>query len=228
MPQIAINLTTTMKKRILFLMLTFVCTIMLQAQEVKIDKELKSLVDVVVSLRAADSAKKDAAIKAATAALSKDKKWTLMDELVDKNGGEYILNKKMKRFRLSTIQNQIFSERYGKNYSKGVFLNGEDSRYNYSLIEKGIKAMGKVRYTFKGRAGQQDFVVVPCDSKTSLNVRLLKGKDSLKPSVVKDKDGILYLHSNAGLNTTDEITLEIENKMNVNIAVVVLNHNARK
>jgi len=214
-------------KRFLVFSIAITCMTFLKAQDLRIDKELKSLVDAVVTLRQTDS--KESVRQSVTSLLSKDKSWTMMDELRDKNGGECLLTKKMKRFQLNPILTQVLEKRYGKNTSRGDFLNGEEANFNYSLIEKGIKAKGKVRYTFKGRAGKQYFVIVPCDaSSAALKIRLLKGNNDLKPTCTKDKDGNYYLQINSNLKATEEITLEIENNSNMNAAIAILNHNTRK
>ena len=193
------------------------------AQDVKIDKGLKSLVDAVVSLRQSDKA------NSVKTVLRNNKQWTLMDELKDENDGECWLTKKMKRFNLIPLINGVLTERYGSNIPGGDFLNGEDPRFNYSLIEKGIKAKKKVKYTFQGRVGKQDFVFVPCDpSSTNLNIKFSKGSSPLKTVQKKDKDGTVYLHIDTKLKSDDIITLEIENRSDVNVAVAILNHNTRK
>ena len=212
-----------MKKIVVFALSLF-CAVILQAQEVKMDKELASLVDVVMMLRNST----EESCNKAKQLLSADKKWTIMDELQDQNNGGCILTKKMNRFNLVPLLNGVLTERYGKNDSRGDFLNGEDSRFNYSLIEKGIKAKKKVKYTFKGRVGKQDFVVIPCDPTTVLSIKFLKGTSPLKALQQKSKDGSVYMRIDTKLKATDKITLEIENKSNNNVAVAILNHNIRK
>jgi len=160
--------------------------------------------------------------------LTKDKGWTLMDELKDESNSECLLTKKMRRFNLVPILTEVLTERYGKNISRGDFLNGEDPRFNYSLIEKGIKAKKKVKYTFQGRVGKQDFVIIPCDPTSILSIKFSKEASPLKTVQQKDKNGCIYLHINAKLKATDRITLEIENKSNHNVAIAILNHNTRK
>ena len=210
--------------RIFALLFSISCIFPVQAQEIIIDKGLRAFVDAVVLLRQSSSSNG----KSAKVLLTKDKSWTLMDELKDENNSECWLSKKMKRFNLVPILTQVLAERYGKNISRGDFLNGEDPRFNYSLIEKGIKAKKKVKYTFQGRVGKQDFVIIPCDPTSILAVKFSKGSSSLKAIQQKDKEGCIYLHIDAKLKSTDKITLEIENKSNNNVAIAILNHNTRK
>ena len=134
----------------------------------------------------------------------------------------------MKRFGLVPILTDALTDRYGKNMSRGDFLNGEDPRFDYSLIEKGIKAKKKVKYTFQGRVGKQDFIIILCDPTSILSIKFSKGSSDLKTVQQKSKDGCIYLRIDAKLKSIDKITLEIENKSNNNVAIAILNHNTRK
>lgn len=210
--------------RLYILLFSISCIFAIQAQELLIDKNLKIFVDAVVSLRQNSNVK----INSARVALKNNKAWTVMDELKDENNSECWLTKKMNRFNLVPILTELLTERYGKNISRGDFLNGEDPRFNYSLIEKGIKAKKKVKYTFHGRVGKQDFVIIPCDPTSILSIRFTKGTSSLEVVQQKSKEGCIYLHIDAKLKATDKITMEIENKTNNNVAIAILNHNTRK
>lgn len=205
------------------------CSTMLHAQEIKIDKELRSLIDAVISLRQPDSLKKVSAINAVKLHLSGDMKWRLMDELRDQNNGECFLPKKMKHFGINPIINGVMTARKGRSKVPGHMLKGESSQYDYSLIEKGITAKKKVKYTLKGREGKQDFVIIPyMQSTDDISAKVSNEAANLKYSVRKDKDGCIYLHINSKLKRTDNVTLEIENKSNTNAAVTIINHNTRK
>ena len=206
------------------LLFSISCIFSMQAQELLIDKNLKIFVDAVVSLRQNSNDK----INSAKTTLKNNKAWTVMDELKDGNNSECWLTKKMSRFNLVPILTEVLTERYGKNISRGDYLNGEDPRFCYSLIEKGIKAKKKVKYTFQGRVGKQDFVVIPCDPKSVLSIKFSKDTSPLKAVQQKSKDGCIYLHIDAKLKATDKITLEIENKSNNNVAIAILNYNSRK
>lgn len=210
--------------RVIALSFLVFCILTMQAQGIIIDKGLTAFVDAVVLLRQSNTTNE----KKTKAVLTKDKKWTLMDELKDANNNECWLTKKMKRFNLVPILTEVLTERYGKNLSRGDFLNGEDPRFDYSIIEKGIKAKKKVKYTFQGRIGKQDFVIIPCDPTTVLSIKFSKGSSALKTVQQKGKDGCFYLHIDAKLKSTDKITLEIDNKSNNNVAIAILNHNTRK
>ncbi len=210
--------------RVIALSFLVFCILTMQAQGIIIDKGLTAFVDAVVLLRQSNTTNE----KKTKAELTKDKKWTLMDELKDANNNECWLTKKMKRFNLVPILTEVLTERYGKNLSRGDFLNGEDPRFDYSIIEKGIKAKKKVKYTFQGRIGKQDFVIIPCDPTTVLSIKFSKGSSALKTVQQKGKDGCIYLHIDAKLKSTDKITLEIDNKSNNNVAIAILNHNTRK
>lgn len=206
------------------LLFSISCIFSMQAQELLIDKNLKIFVDAVVSLRQNSNDK----INSAKTTLKNNKAWTVMDELKDGNNSECWLTKKMSRFNLVPILTEVLTERYGKNISRGDYLNGEDPRFSYSLIEKGIKAKKKVKYTFQGRMGKQDFVIIPCEPASILSIKFSKGTSPLKAVQQKSKDGCIYLHIDAKLKATDKITLEIENKSNNNVAIAILNYNSRK
>ena len=205
------------------------CASMLHAQEIKIDKDLRNLVNAVMSLRQPDSSKKVSAINSVKSHLSRNMKWRLMDELRDENNGECFLSKKMTHFGLNPILNGVLIDRKGRDNVPGHMLNSKSSKYDYSLIEKGVKAKKTVKYTLKGRIGKQDFVIIPYTQSTdNLSVRIYKGADNLKYSIQKDKGGCLYMHVDTNLKRTDCIMFEIENKSNTNVAVVIINHNMRK
>lgn len=212
-------------RTILFVVLCAIVSIC-TAQDIHIeDKEFSSLINAVKLLHNPNAEN----CNRAKQILMDDVKWTLMDELKDQNNAECILTRKMKRFNLTSIINGVLSERYGKADVPGHFLNGEDSRYNYSLIEKGIKAKKKAKYTFKGRVGKQDFVIIPCDPQsTKLSIKFSKGTTTLKTVQKKDSDGIIYLHIDSKLKGSESITMEIENKSEGNVAIAILNHNTRK
>jgi len=218
-----------MRRTILLLLMTMFCMLVMRGQSVLMDQGLRSLVDAVVMLRQAESEKSETLREKASETLEKNQKWTLMDELKDRNGGECLLTKKMERFRLVPVLNTILAKRYGKNKVKGHYLNGEDPKFNYSLIEKGIKAKGKVVYHVRGRVGHQDFVMVPRNvDKANLRIRMLNGKKRLKAKMTKGQDGNIYVHTDSRLKLTDQLTLEITNGQNENAAVVIINHNTRK
>ena len=211
-------------KKIILLAYALFCTIIMHSQVIKSDKQLECFGNAIVLLRQDNIDNRNYAMSI----LRQNKKWTLMDELKDANNNECWLTKKMKRFNLVPILTEVLAERYGKNISRGDFLNGEDPRFDYSLIEKGIKAKKKVKYTFQGRVGKQDFVIIPCDPTSVLSIKFSKGSSALKTVQQKGKDGCFYLHIDAKLKSTDKITLEIDNKSNNNVAIAILNHNTRK
>lgn len=210
-----------MMKRIALIIVMLMCVLGLYAQ---IDKNLKCFVDAVVLLGKNNTNN----VNTVKNILKQNKKWTLMDELKDESNNECLLTKRMLKFNLNPILTKVLTERYGKNITREDYLGGEDSKFNYSLIEKGIKAKKKVKYVFQGRVGKQDFVIVPCDPTSILSIKFSKGASPLKAVQKKDKEGCIYLHIDAKLKSTDKITLEIENKSNKNVAIAIINHNTRK
>lgn len=216
-------------KNISLAIVLFMMVLPMKAQNIK-DKHLQQLVSWVTSLRETDESKQRIAYNEVKNKLASDKEWTPMDELVDENRGECRpTNRNMAWFRLNTLLVQAPGQ--SGNHSmvtKGDFLNGEDPRFNYSLIEKGIQKGKTVRYTMKGREGAQMFVIVPRDasmvSKISATLKFGNSSVSGKP----DKSGNIVLEVKDKLKRDDRITLEITNGTTADMAVVILNHNTRK
>ena len=199
------------------------------------NKELDKLVQAVASLRQPDAARQKAVYQTVAQALEKDKEWTPMDEIV----ADVRLNecrptdKNMGWFRLNTILNTIMQKRNGLSTSRGDFLNGEDPNFNYSLIEKSVKAGKSVSYTMKGRQGSQEFVVMPFDvnGTGSLNVdiyRQTKGKWTKMACEKQVRNGNIYLTIKEKVTSDTQLKLQIDNKGTTGMALVIINHNTRK
>lgn len=201
--------------------------------QVKVDKELESLISAVTSLRQTETSKQKTAYQVVTQTLTADKLWTPMDELRDRNNNECrVTDKSMSWFKLNSILNTITMKRSGLNTSRGDFLNGEDPHFSYSLIEKSVKAGKTVSYDMKGREGSQDFVVVPYDAQNAkLDVVLYKKDGNKKTTLAKGSkgsDGLIYVQVKSKVKADDVLTLEINNRSTTNVAMVILNHNKRK
>lgn len=215
-------------KRIVLFVFLLICKIVVPAQDKGINKELGSFVSMAISLRQTERTKMSAAQKKVSVELAKKTNWTVFS-YNDRIGGECFLVRNAS-FRLNTVLNEIHGKRYGKSrMPDDGYLNAEDSKFDYFLIEKGIKAKAKVKYEFDGRVGQQDIVLVPYNAaKADLKVKLTKAKGGLKVAQQKGKDGIICLHATGKLAATDKLILEIENKSNEKSAVVIINYNSRK
>ncbi len=216
----------TMKKIAIAIML-FMLVMPMKAQ----DKHLQQLVSMVTSLRQPSESQQRAAYNELKIKLAADKEWTPMDELVDEGNGECRPTKKMNWFRLNTLLMQAPGQSGNLSMvTKGDFLNGEDPRFNYSLIEKGIRQGATVRYTMKGREGAQTFVIVPYEADAASKIKATIKKDGAVIAQGKVENGniVLKVDRKYSLKSKDRITLEIKNDSGKDMAVVILNHNTRK
>lgn len=168
--------------------------------------------------------------------LSQDQSWTRMDELIDTDHGECRpTDKNIRWFRINGLLNELEMQRSGQDDIVGNFLNGEDPRFNYALLEKSVKAGSSVCYPIKGREGAQIFVLIPYDnSYQDLSFKLLKDQQVLAEAT-RDTDGNFYLFypKDPALNCIDikpenVISLKIINHGQLPIAFVLINHNTRK
>lgn len=99
------------------------------------DPEMQKLQSVVAYLRKGG----EKAFRNAVSKLSSDKLWTPMDELRINRNAECRISDGVAGFRLNAVMtNAENAERYQT--TTGLYLNGADMRYNYSLVEKTIKA----------------------------------------------------------------------------------------
>lgn len=212
-----------MKKLMIFL-LAF-CPLWIQAQNMSLDPKLKSLVDAVLELRKGTEATSQKVEKN----LSGYYYWTPMNEIGGKNEGECPLGKVSKKFKLNRILNQIAGSRVYKS-THGDMLNGEDSRFDYSLYERAVKGGKSVTYTLVGRVGKQCFVIVPF-SKSGSGISATLCVDGGEPVSFSTNaaDGTLVAWLDTPqLTAKQAITLTVTNGSKQNQAFVVLNHNSRK
>ena len=204
-------------KMILAIMVAYFCVVTLQAQEVKMDEELSALVDVVKILRNPGESN----FHKATKLLKADEKWTPMNETGRLKATECKASEIIPTFKLNRILISVMKEQK-RISTTGTMLNGEDSRYNYSLYERSLKKGKSAIYKLKKRYGKQTFVLVPyTKKKESLSV-LIDGK---KPITTEQEDGTLICSFNSSGN---EILLAVTNKSGAALSFVLLNHNSRK
>jgi hypothetical protein len=151
---------------------------------------------------------------------------TLMDELRDAKNDCTITGKN--RFSVNLIVNELKRGNRVQASDKEL-LSGTDSRFAYSLYEKGIKKGATATYTLTGRSGQQCFVIVPYSTSQAYTSELQIGT-RLSVSPQKDKSGITYyvISAKDGPKPGESITLKISNKNTQTAAsFVVINHNYR-
>ena len=199
-------------------LLVFVsCAISLPAQEIKIDKELASLVEVVKMLRDPSQAN----FNKAKQLLEADGKWTPMNETGKLQATECKPSEKTPSFRLNRLLTSIANEKK-RVITTGTMLNGEDSRYNYSLYERSLKKGKSATYLLRNRSGKQTLVLVPFLKKKGCLSILVNGK---KPSVTEGLDGTLVCSFDS---SEKEISFTVTNKSGAALSFVLLNHNSRK
>lgn len=155
-----------------------------------------------------------------------DSRWTLMDELeVDRNG-ECTIHNKVGTLGLNEMGYRIAKYSRGVSNTGGRFRNGQDPRYNYSLIEVTAKQNATVSYDITGREGTQIFAVVPYKAGASFNLTL--NRNGVTSGQVYEADGVKYIAVNDNVKPDDVLTLRIANTSGGNLAFVIINYNSRQ
>lgn len=204
-----------MKKLFVFLFI-WIWLIPAPAQVIS-DKELSSLVEIVKLLRNPSEENFNKALDL----LKADGSWISMSETGKLQNSECKPNNRIPGFKLNRILNAAEKERKYVS-TKTDMLNGEDSRYNYSLFERSLKKGKSATYHLKKRDGKQTIVLVPyVKKKGSLSV-LIDGK---KPTTTESEDGTVTCTFYA---TGMEFSLNVANKSGSVLPFVILNYNSRK
>lgn len=214
-----------MKK--LFAILIFLVLSLTTLAQKPVDTELQHLIGVAASLRQPDMQQQEQAWNNASEQLGKDDLWTIMDEITPHQNECRLTDRKVRWFAI----NRILSQRMGyeKNQVRGDFNNGEDPNFNYSLIERSVKANQTVNYDLKSREGEQTFVIMPFDvNSADLRAELYRDSTFLSQGI-RHKDGNIYLKVNKDKNVVadDILNLVITNNSEQNVAVIIINHNTR-
>ena len=210
-----------------FIILVFLVLSLTTHAQKPVDAELQHLIGVAASLRQPDMQQQEQAWNNASEQLGKDDLWTIMDEITPHQNECRLTDRKMRWFAI----NRILSQRMGyeKNQVRGDFNNGEDPNFNYSLIERSVKANQTVNYDLKSREGEQTFVIMPFDvNSADLRAELYRDSTFLSQGI-RHKDGNIYLKVNKDKNVVadDILNLVITNNSEQNIAVIIINHNTR-
>lgn len=184
------------------------------------DPEMQKLQSVVANLRKGG----EKAFRNAVSKLSSDKLWTPMDELRINRNAECRISDGVAGFRLNAVMtNAENAERYQT--TTGLYLNGADMRYNYSLVEKTIKAKKSVTYNLPGRWGLQTFIVMPYGGEKA-RLKVLVVNEGQKFSVRELLDGEVCI---TGVALKDKpLLLKIGNNSDEPVSYVIINHNTRK
>lgn len=206
-----------MKKLII---LTIILLSVVGARAAVLDPEMQKLQSVVANLRKGG----EKAFRNAVSKLSSDRLWTPMDELSIDRNAECRISDGVAGFRLNAVMtNAENSERYQT--TTGLYLNGADVRYNYSLVEKTIKAKKAVTYILPGRWGFQTFIVMPYGGEKA-RLKVSAGNIRQKFSVSELPDGEVCITGNA--QKDESLFLTVENNSDEPVSYVIINHNTRK
>lgn len=202
-------------KRLIFLLLLFVAVLTIKAE----DAELNRLAELVTSLRTGG----EKAYKHAVAQLSSDPKWTPMDELVYNPKAECKAADRVKGFKLNSILSNAENAKRLQT-TTALHLNGSDSRFNYSLIEKTIKAGKSAIYTLPQRWGKQIILVIPFSASGSG----LKASASSSGKEWKVQPYASGMRIEGIAKKGSPLNITISNSGSENISYVIINYNSRK
>ena len=207
-----------MRKLCIVLALGLLLSMVGSAQSLKIeDKELASLVKVVLMLRNPNKTN----FNKAKQLLQADDRWTPMNETGDLQATECKPTEMTSTFKLNRLLNSIVKEKKRVS-TTGTMLNGEDSRYHYSLYERSLKKGKSATYQLRNRSGKQTLVLVPLGKKKG-NLSIFV--DGEKPNITEDADGTIIC---TFIATGKEISFTVTNKSGAALPFVILNHNSRK
>lgn len=188
------------------------------------DEEMQNLINIVNTLRGAQDKEAWDNVKAA---LSNDKKWTIMDELSQSSNECRVTDRSVQWFSINRMLSQNMG--YETSRARGDFNSGEDPNFNYSLIERSVKANTSVSYEMRFRQGKQEFVVMPYDTEgVNMTLEAYRGEELLATGKMAS-DGNIYLTIDADKNvrSDDTLTIVVTNNSDKNMAFVIINHNSR-
>lgn len=205
-----------MKRYILLFAVIIISAVTLNAQ----DLELNKLTDIVTSLRKGG----EKAYNDAIAKLAEDEMWTPMDELTIDRNIECRVSDRVPGFRLNSAMNNAENKnRYQT--TTGNHLNGADSRYNYSLFEKTLKAGKTASFNLTERWGTQVFIVIPYPGEKS-KMSVSASSDGKIFTITQMGNGMMKLSGVAVKGKP--VNLKVTNESGENISYVILNYNSRK
>ena len=216
-----------MKRTLLFVTLALFCAFEVAAQNA-IDKETQHLIDLVTSIRKATPQQREKVWSDVSNALTADKSWTIMDEIHPHQNECKLTDRTVQWFAINRILSQKMG--YETNQVRGDFNNGENPDFDYSLIERSIKAGLTASYDLKSREGEQAFVLVPFDPASSqLEAEITRNNTTLAKGVTQ-KDGNIYIviGKDQQVKPKDVLHLTVTNKGDKNMTYVLINHNTRK
>ncbi len=183
-----------------------------------IPEQMKTLVRRCVDLRTPGNE------EAVSKGFEDDHSWTMLDE-IDMDKDECTIHDQVNELGVNMICSPILLERQGVVNTGGVFVSGEDPRYNYSLIELTAKVGTSLEYDIEKRQGTQTFAVIPNEAGTIFSVKLEENGIEIANPVYED--GICYIRSLKKMSPDDIFRIIIVNESGRNMSFVLINHNAR-
>ncbi len=223
------RIVAMVRRSLVILAMFFFATFSYAQTQVKLhegEDVTQDLLNSVLLLRHSDSKSWDKAQDGLEKWLSK---FTLMNELQDRENDCLLVGSQVKSFGVNRIVSELKRGRRVQNTGREL-LDGADVRFNYSLFEKGVKMGSTSTYTMSGRSGKQVFLVVPYASSQPYSVELVKADGTVIPPYGKDTNGVTYFEvdSSNGPAPGETLTLKITNKdSKQNASFVIINHNYR-
>lgn len=155
--------------------------------------------------------------------------FTLMNELQDCQNDCGLIGTEVESFGVNRMVTELKKAGIIQDPIKEL-LDGSDTRFNYSLFEKGIIKGRTATYTMTGRSGKQVFLIIPYSADQPYAVELRKNDGTKLPATGKDANGITYffISTQDGPEAGEPLTLKISNNdPNKNASFVIINHNYR-
>ena len=157
--------------------------------------------------------------------------FTVMDELQDDDNDCSLISKNVKSFGLNRMVKHLKEVKsIVQNTGKGL-LDGADSRFNYSIYEKGVKKGCCATYNkLSGRTGKQVFVIIPYSAKQPYETELQSSRGVVFEPSHRDNNGITYycIDTPDGPTKEEALVLKITNNDSINNhSFVIINHNYR-
>ncbi len=207
---------------IFIFVITLFCSLPTSAQEqsVNITEKMNIIVQRCIALRLPDSSEK------VSNEFSYDVEWTLLDEIAIDKEGECTINDPVNILGVNDLCSRILKYRSGVVNTRGQFVNGQDPRYKYSLIEITVKQGASVCYEIERRQGTQTFAVIPYDGNNSFRVWVEQDGHNIGSAVFID--GVCYFSVAKKMTPEDKFQLNIKNESGKNMSYVIINHNARE
>ncbi len=204
-------------RKVLFITTLIMCAFGISAQDVEFNK----LVDMVNSLKTGGEAAFNSAVKT----LANDKLWTPLNENLnaDNPDAECVKSERVPGFRLNKLMNHAEDgTRHQATYAG--FLNGADSRFNYSLIERAIRPGMSVTLTLPNRWGEQIIIIIPYDGEKAKISAKASGNGDFSESSAGS--GCIKLTGNVDKGTP--LKLKIANGSKENRSYVIINYNSHQ